>query len=204
VKEGQLRYELDDVAMSEDEAPAPPPRGSKRRRASAPVLDSDDEPAEESSLAEKQLRACAAPSQRKRRKASSEDEEDAEDAHPAPLMPAQVAAEAVASLRRAEVKWGPPPRNSGAGQVKKIELHNFSCHSHFEIEFNSNVTIVHGANGSGKTSIIDALQICLGAKGQDTSRATKLSRMIKHGCSQAIAKVRARAGGSKVEMTAAA
>ena len=106
-----------------------------------------------------------------------------------PVRATQSAAEVAEQVRSVALKWGPAPRLSGAGQVKKIELWNFSCHTHFVIEFNNNVTIVHGANGSGKTSIIDALQICLGAKGSDTSRATKLSGMIKHKCAEAIAKV---------------
>lgn len=41
------------------------------------------------------------------------------------------------------------------------------------------VTLIYGANGSGKSAIVAALQICLGAKAKDTNRAKKLSDLIR-------------------------
>jgi len=43
--------------------------------------------------------------------------------------------------------------------VKRINLKNFRCHKDITIELNPNVTIITGKNGSGKTSILEAIYI---------------------------------------------
>ena len=40
------------------------------------------------------------------------------------------------------------------GIIQKICLRNFMCHSEFDWEPNKNVNFVTGANGSGKSSIL--------------------------------------------------
>ncbi|CAN0515788.1 unnamed protein product, partial [Ectocarpus sp. 12 AP-2014] len=40
---------------------------------------------------------------------------------------------------------------------------------------------INGRNGSGKSAILAALQICLGAKAHLTHRAKKMADFIRHG-----------------------
>ncbi|GLC37835.1 hypothetical protein PLESTB_001481500 [Pleodorina starrii] len=69
-----------------------------------------------------------------------------------------------------------------AGQVAKIHVENFMCHQHFELEFGSHVTLVSGANGSGKSAVVQALQVCLGVTARNTGRGTGIADLIRSGC----------------------
>lgn len=42
-------------------------------------------------------------------------------------------------------------------RLQKLELKNFRCFSKVTLNFNPNITIIYGNNGSGKTTIIEAL-----------------------------------------------
>ena len=44
--------------------------------------------------------------------------------------------------------------------IKKISISNFRCFDHIELEFSELNNFIHGANGSGKTSILEALYFC--------------------------------------------
>ena len=46
---------------------------------------------------------------------------------------------------------------SACGIIKRISLNNFMCHAEFEWTPNRNVNFVTGANGSGKSSILQGL-----------------------------------------------
>ena len=48
--------------------------------------------------------------------------------------------------------------------VKKISITNFRCHDNFELNITNPTTLITGPNGSGKTSIIEALYISLRGK----------------------------------------
>jgi chromosome segregation ATPase len=52
------------------------------------------------------------------------------------------------------------------------------------------VNYITGMNGSGKSAILAALQICLGAKASATHRGTKLSDLINRGFTGSHALVR--------------
>jgi chromosome segregation ATPase len=47
------------------------------------------------------------------------------------------------------------------------------------------VTFVSGNNGSGKSAVLQALQICLGATARSTGRSTSLSNFIRTGATEA-------------------
>ena len=49
-------------------------------------------------------------------------------------------------------------------EIVKLELTNFKCFRHKEIDFNSDVTVIRGRNGVGKTTIADAILWCLFGK----------------------------------------
>jgi len=48
--------------------------------------------------------------------------------------------------------------------VKKLSIQNIRSHSNFEINLSPKVTIITGSNGSGKTSLLEALYISLQGK----------------------------------------
>lgn len=69
------------------------------------------------------------------------------------------------------------------GKIKKIYCENFMCHRRLTIDFIENVNFITGRNGSGKSAILAALQICLGAKARNTHRASKCADLIRKGFS---------------------
>lgn len=69
--------------------------------------------------------------------------------------------------------------------ITSIELGNFLSHNETKIEFGNGVTVFVGANGSGKSSIIDGITFAL--FGKHTRKFNK--RLIKLGTSQGYSKV---------------
>lgn len=45
--------------------------------------------------------------------------------------------------------------------LQKLTLHNFKCFEDLELEFHPNLTVIVGANGSGKTSVLEAAAIAV-------------------------------------------
>ena len=48
--------------------------------------------------------------------------------------------------------------------LKEIRLYNFRNHDEFLVDLNKNTTLIVGENGSGKTSVLEAIYICLQGK----------------------------------------
>lgn len=46
--------------------------------------------------------------------------------------------------------------------LEKMKLHNFRCYEKLEIDFNRQLTVLVGKNGSGKTTVLEAIAIALG------------------------------------------
>ena len=44
--------------------------------------------------------------------------------------------------------------------IKKISISNFRCFDSVDLEFSELNNFIHGANGSGKTSVLEALYFC--------------------------------------------
>ncbi|XP_077272905.1 structural maintenance of chromosomes 6 [Temnothorax americanus] len=76
-----------------------------------------------------------------------------------------------------------------AGKVKKIRLLNFMCHDALEITLNENVNFIVGRNGSGKSAILTALTVGLGARANVTSRGTSVKEFIKKGRNSATVEI---------------
>mgnify|MGYP004541394875 CR=1 FL=1 len=47
--------------------------------------------------------------------------------------------------------------------IEKLKLHNFRCYENLEIDFHKQLTVIVGKNGAGKTTILEATAIALGA-----------------------------------------
>lgn len=68
------------------------------------------------------------------------------------------------------------------GFIKKVQLRNFMCHEHFELELGPRLNFIVGNNGSGKSAVLTAITIGLGAKATDTNRGSSLKDLIREGC----------------------
>ena len=67
------------------------------------------------------------------------------------------------------------------GKITKILMRNFMCHDALEIILNPNVNFIVGRNGSGKSAILTALTVGLGARANVTSRGASVKGFIKKG-----------------------
>ena len=54
-------------------------------------------------------------------------------------------------------------------------MENFMCHENLKIDLCPRINYITGVNGSGKSAILTALQMCLGARSSSTHRAKKTS-----------------------------
>jgi AAA domain-containing protein len=54
-----------------------------------------------------------------------------------------------------------------AGVLLKMHFENFLCHASFEVQFGSRVTFLNGENGSGKSAIVNGLQVCVLSKSRE-------------------------------------
>lgn len=68
------------------------------------------------------------------------------------------------------------------GFIKRVQLRNFMCHEHFELELGPRLNFIVGNNGSGKSAVLTAITIGLGAKAADTNRGSSLKDLIREGC----------------------
>ena len=74
-----------------------------------------------------------------------------------------------------------PKLESESGQIVSVEAENFMCHKKFSITFGRNLNFITGANGSGKSAVVAAIQLCLGANARTTGRASNLASFIREG-----------------------
>ncbi|CAF4967667.1 unnamed protein product [Rotaria sp. Silwood1] len=59
---------------------------------------------------------------------------------------------------------------------------NFMCHKNFSIQFHpTHMQIVTGENGSGKSTIANAICLCLGAQARTTGRSSNVQSFIRKG-----------------------
>mmetsp|Transcript_37241 Transcript_37241/g.48150 ORF Transcript_37241/g.48150 Transcript_37241/m.48150 type:complete len:241 (+) Transcript_37241:177-899(+) len=70
-------------------------------------------------------------------------------------------------------------RSCEAGIIDRIYCENFMNHKKLDLQFCRNINFIHGQNGSGKSAILAALQICLGARASTTHRGENLAVLIK-------------------------
>lgn len=55
------------------------------------------------------------------------------------------------------------------------------CHSNLELELKPGLNVINGENGSGKSAILTAIQVCLGAASKKTNRGDSLKDLIQTG-----------------------
>jgi chromosome segregation ATPase len=72
-----------------------------------------------------------------------------------------------------------------AGAFVRVTMHNFMCHANAKVELGPRINYITGENGSGKSAILTALAVALGAKMKSIGRSSSKSAkgMIKTGSS---------------------
>jgi chromosome segregation ATPase len=76
------------------------------------------------------------------------------------------------------------------GIIEEVSCTNFMCHSHLTIKLGPLINFIIGHNGSGKSAVLTALQLCLGGKAASTSRGQNLKAFIKEGRETATLRVK--------------
>lgn len=80
--------------------------------------------------------------------------------------------------------------------LKELELINFMSHGYTKIKFKDGINVLVGRRGSGKTAVLEAVKLVLGAYGRQrkTDRVNRLSNFVKHGASKAVIRARVKNG----------
>ena len=68
--------------------------------------------------------------------------------------------------------------------LSEISIHNFAIIEHLEVSFDEGLTVLTGETGAGKSIIIDAVQLLLGAGALRILFATEQKRRNWKGCSR--------------------
>ena len=107
------------------------------------------------------------------------DENDAAEPASVQVCPSpQAIRQTISSPLRTVNRAGKPAE---AGIIKRVQVENFMCHRKLTVELCRNVNFIHGQNGSGKSAVLAAIQICLGAGARRTHRARNLKDLIRKG-----------------------
>lgn len=69
--------------------------------------------------------------------------------------------------------------NADAGVIETVQLCNFMNHTNFCMKFHPCINVISGSNGSGKSAILTAIQVCFGAKAVATQRGKNLADLIR-------------------------
>ncbi|XP_012283644.1 structural maintenance of chromosomes protein 6 [Orussus abietinus] len=80
-------------------------------------------------------------------------------------------------------------QDDSAGKIMRVFMRNFMCHDAMEIVFNPNINFIVGRNGSGKSAVLTALTVGLGARASITSRGTSIKEFIKKGKNSATVEI---------------
>lgn len=74
--------------------------------------------------------------------------------------------------------------------IEGVTATNFMCHAHLSMSLGPLINFIIGHNGSGKSAVLTALTICLGARAASTNRGKSLKDYIKHGSDRATVQVK--------------
>jgi len=85
--------------------------------------------------------------------------------------------------------------SAGVGIIERVFLENFMCHNALTWEPNHRVNFVTGANGSGKSSVLQGLVLGLLGESKHIKRFSKVSEFIKKDASRAVIQVTLRNTG---------
>ncbi|KAE9977573.1 hypothetical protein BLS_001282 [Venturia inaequalis] len=84
--------------------------------------------------------------------------------------------------------------------IESVTATNFMCHAHLSMSLGPLINFIIGHNGSGKSAILAALTVCLGAKASANNRGKSLKEYIKHGSDRATVQVKIKNQGELAYM----
>ncbi|KAF0290189.1 Structural maintenance of chromosomes protein 6 [Amphibalanus amphitrite] len=74
----------------------------------------------------------------------------------------------------------------GPGFLRSITLKNFMCHEHLNFKLNERINFIKGQNGSGKSAVLTAVMVGLGARAATTDRGSNIKGLIRTGQKSAV------------------
>ena len=80
--------------------------------------------------------------------------------------------------------------------IEEITCINFMCHAKLHVKLHPLINFVVGQNGSGKSAVLTAIQLCLGGKASATNRGNSLRSLIKGGTDQSLLIVKLKNAGA--------
>ena len=160
--------EADIKEAEDDEQPSSP------KRSSTVAADDDDAAAseEEQSVEQQQTGDSQNDEEEERMEANDEEAENEEGEE---IDDDDEDEEEIVQRKRVN-KFGKPAE---AGVIKTIYVENFMCHQKLKVDLCRNVNFINGQNGSGKSAILAAIQICLGAGARRTHRARNIKDLVR-------------------------
>ncbi|KAK4685679.1 structural maintenance of chromosomes protein 6, partial [Tremellales sp. Uapishka_1] len=108
---------------------------------------------------------------------SSSDEDEAEPLSDSDIIDDAENMRALEAVKRRMGKY--VGEASEAGILKSISLVNFMCHKHLSLDFGKKMNFLCGRNGSGKSAVLTAIAVALGAKASITGRGSGLKDLIR-------------------------
>ena len=93
------------------------------------------------------------------------------------------------STRNGRAKVPKKEDTSVCGIIQKISMENFMCHGDFTWTPNKNINFLIGQNGSGKSSVLQAIVLGLLADSKHTKRYNKLGDFVQKGRRKADIKI---------------
>jgi chromosome segregation ATPase len=131
-----------------------------------------------------------------------EDEDEDEETPPSSLGSAEEEQYEAAATQAIREKHASNPDNiaAEAGILESVWVVNFMCHKNYEFELGPLINFICGKNGSGKSAILTAIQLCLGGKASATNRGQSLKNFIREGAETASITVKIKNQGSGAYM----
>jgi len=83
-----------------------------------------------------------------------------------------------------------PGSDECCGIIKSVEMINFMCHAHITVKLGKNINFITGKNGSGKSAILVAIALGLGAKLNSVARGKTISSFVREGTNQAVIRIK--------------
>ena len=113
---------------------------------------------------------------------AAEDEQEDEPSSPTPKKRSKKKGANKASSESSPLKdrnTNEKGKPAEAGIIQEVYVENFMCHRKLSVKLCRNVNFIHGQNGSGKSAILAAIQVCLGAGARRTHRARNLKDLVR-------------------------
>ncbi|TRY60937.1 hypothetical protein TCAL_04216 [Tigriopus californicus] len=100
----------------------------------------------------------------------------------------------LSGLARERLDWQ-AQQDQRSGILREIDLTNFMNHASLHLVLQSRINLISGRNGAGKSSVLQAIVLGLGAQAKDTKRSSHLASFIRNDCTKAEIRIRMWNGG---------